>query len=154
MTAVPDLAAWLREVVLERKTAAEKAARADGRHGGRAHWSARYGTIITDEGDPDWAVAGLTPFAADRGTGEHIALNDPADTIARCEAELGILDLYEATVAVLEPLQAISEGRAAREARSRGYEAARWRLEALKPVVRLLGSGYRHRDGYLEEWAP
>jgi len=45
-------------------------------------WSGEY-VVVYDEGAP-----GEAQF-------DHMAANDPRDTIARCEAELAILDLYE-----------------------------------------------------------
>lgn len=57
--------------------------------------------------------------------------------VARCEAELAILDLYEE--------QSAKAGENAME------EDRTWTLGR---AVRLLGSGYRSRPGYREEWKP
>lgn len=58
------------------------------------------------------------------------------ERVARCEAELAILDLYEQ--------QAAKDNNAMEEDRT-------WLLAR---VVRLLATGYRHRTGYREEWKP
>lgn len=63
------------------------------------------------------------------------------DAIARCEAEVAILDEYEArhndVILMLGP------------------DCERQREWAgLRLAVRLLGSGYQHRPGYREEWKP
>ena len=59
----------------------------------------------------------------------HIAANDPQDTIARCEAELAILDACH---------QGIRNGRAF----------------LAEEIIRLLAGGYKHRPGFPEEWKP
>jgi Family of unknown function (DUF6221) len=63
--------------------------------------------------------------------------DDAGERGARCEAELAILDLYEQQAAKASE-NAMEEDRA-------------W---TLWPVIALLGSGYRHRAGYREEWKP
>jgi hypothetical protein len=66
---------------------------------------------------------------------EHMAIHDPRDTIARCEAELQIVDLHGEIhegpcVSVYDYPQP-----PCRELRVKAY-------------------GYRHRPGWLEEWRP
>ena len=90
---------------------------------------------------------------------DHIAANDPQDTIARCEAELAILDLYERTLAIVRApvdLKALAaEKPVIRELRARDYLDAERELCVLWEVVRLLAGGYKHRPGYKEEdWKP
>jgi hypothetical protein len=66
-----------------------------------------------------------------------IAANDPRSVIARCEAELAILDLHDEWM----PFANVEEDASG--------------VEAIRRVVRLLASGYRHRKGYREtEWKP
>lgn len=145
---VPTLAVWLRRQVEARLELA--------RHAGGSRWEtgctcagACHGFSPCDEVTGD-DIHIYPEGGHDSDQAAHIAANDPADTIARCEAELGILDLYEATAAVLKPPQAISPGRAAREVRARDYLDAERELCVLGPVVRLLGGGYRGRPGYRE----
>jgi len=92
--------------------------------------------VVYDEGSPDEYQAA------------HIALNDPQDTIARCEAELAILDEHYP------------------QDRGESIPGADcgicWHVGvpgASEPypcrTVRLLASGYKHRPGYREEdWKP
>lgn len=65
------------------------------------------------------------------------------ERVAHCEAELAILDACNSQVreATLQADIISTEEYVATEA-----------IGAL--VVRLLGSGYRHRPGYREEWKP
>jgi uncharacterized protein DUF6221 len=66
----------------------------------------------------------------------HAALNDPQDVIARCQAELAILDAYEEACKVAEfPDEA------------GGF------ANGLEEAVKLLAGGYKHREGYAEHWA-
>ncbi|WP_327584648.1 DUF6221 family protein [Nonomuraea sp. NBC_00507] len=96
--------------------------------------------IITDVGPQDDAL--LQPAEAIR-----IALHDPADVLARCEAELALLDAHdpkggdglhcpvfiEQTVDPASPYQ-----------------------PAVPPcrTLRLLAYGYRHRPGWDAAWVP
>ncbi len=81
-----ELVLWLRLAILVRRDAARLAAREGGawtqddpvRYPGRI--SSLGGPVVYDEGAPDENQA------------PHIAMNDPQDVIARCEAELAILD--------------------------------------------------------------
>ena len=66
---------------------------------------------------------------------EHIIRHDPRNEVARCEAELAILDLYEQQAAKASE-NAMQEDRA-------------W---TLWPVISLLASGYKFRPGYRQEW--
>lgn len=150
MSGEESLVAWLRTQVEARKTAAKLAAREggawtqDGVHTGNI--SSLGGQVVYDEGSPDEYQAA------------HIALNDPQDVIARCEAELAILDLYDRTLAIVRTpvdLRALAaEKPVIREMRARDYLDAERELCVLVPVVALLASGYRHRPGYREEWKP
>jgi hypothetical protein len=86
---------------------------------------------------------------------DHIAANDPQDTIARCEAELAILDEHASDGDRIDPE---CVGCAARHPASCecGWQSAggqHWRTAAPYPcrTVRLLASGYKHRPGYREE---
>ena len=68
---------------------------------------------------------------------DHIIRHDPRNVVADCEAKLAIL------------------GRYARQAAKYGENCMEEdRIWVLEPVVRLLASGYRHREGFKEEWLP
>jgi hypothetical protein len=92
-------------------------------------------------GDPPGAdEPGEAPVAVVRNWRRefgHVIRHDPRNVIADCEAKLAILSLYEK--------------QAAKESENAMEEDRTW---ALAPVVRHLGHGYRHRDGYREEWKP
>jgi hypothetical protein len=118
---------WLREQVTQRLETAKVATAT-----APPPWRA-----ADDESD-SWIVTDATgePLIYDEGTpslGEarHIALNDPQDVIARCEAELAILDLHEGEYGPEHPCK-----------------------DWLYPCksTRLLASGYRHREGYAGHW--
>ena len=115
MTAVPDLAAWLRE------------------------------QLMADFRRP------IGPLCDGLPAGEE---NRLYEQMARAEMELAILDQYTAAAAAAQPPAAIGQGRAARELRTRDSLEARRELVVWEAVVRLLGSGYRHREGYDFSWAP
>jgi hypothetical protein len=68
---------------------------------------------------------------------DHIVLSDPQDAIARCEAELAILDEH-----------------APSEAAPDTCRCCKGSMAVPCPTIRRLGSGYRHRPGYLEDWRP
>jgi Family of unknown function (DUF6221) len=155
-----DLAAWLRPQIEARLTLAREAC-----HGTDGHWWRR-ATDLGDGGPPE-PVGPLYSGEPDIGTDgevfggehivvydegapsgwqfDHIAANDPRDTIARCEADLAILDLHCG--------EWLDEDLDDGDYRSRqvctrcddGYWPCR--------TVRLLGKGYRHRGGYRQEWA-
>ena len=133
---------WLREQVKQRLETAKEAC-----HGGEGNWWRRLRDLYVDgepvpagalfEGEPEVDdpesgvfLAEIVVYDEGRPSDEqfaHIALNDPQDVIARCEAELAILDAC---------VRGIRSGRAllAEEIRS------------------LVASGYRHRPGYAEHW--
>jgi hypothetical protein len=95
-------------------------------------------TVVYDEGSP-----GDAQF-------EHIAGNDPRDTIARCESELAVLDEH-APYACTWPGGSRCTTCASSEVYPNGVA-----VMAAFPcrTVRLLGRAYRHHAGYLEAWSP
>ena len=113
-------------------------------------WSGEY-VVVYDEGAP-----GDAQF-------DHIAANDPQDTIARCETELAILDehyilrngdmnqKYEQFSIISPPFPPMDCGcvtcHYASQGGVNGYGICR--------TVKFLASGYRHKPGYREEdWRP
>ncbi len=139
--------AWLRTQVEARKAAAKLAAREGGT------WTQddpeRYpgsieslgGKVVYDEGSPDERQAA------------HIALNDPQDTIARCEAELAILDLHQPVAEGGSGWLECQECGPNNDAS--GILAIPGQGETFWPcaTVRLLAGGYRHRPGFPADFA-
>ena len=92
----------------------------------------------------------------------HIAIHDPRDTIARCEAELAVLDAHyilwrHDTTEEYEEFSVVSIGGANQDhgcvtchyygrGGVKGYGYCR--------TVRVLGWGYRFGGGYREAWKP
>lgn len=185
MSSDEELAAWLRAAItarlaLAREAVDEHAEDEAWRYDEQARpvpriigtsWESSLTDGVWNCEDPDDDCRELRQPS--RAAGEHIAANDPRDTIARCEAELAILDEH-APVADYPP-ESIAEHRA------RGWpeyqltmmaamvycarchvwvDDAREDESQCNPVgypcktVRLLGHGYRHRPGYRAEWAP
>lgn len=74
---------------------------------------------------------------------EHIALHDPRDTIARCEAELSVLDR------VLPEVRRV----AVRLAEEFGGIWPDGKLTSSETMLlKTLASGYRYREGFKSEW--
>lgn len=92
-----------------------------------------------------------------RREADHIRRSDPRDAVARCEAELAVLDELEAARKRMASEQADYgawvRGQAPGE-RPRFDGPDRSLIPGLERAVRLIGSGYQHRPGYLEEWRP
>jgi Family of unknown function (DUF6221) len=132
------MAVWLRAQVEADKAAAVLAAREGSewkqddpqRYPGQI--SSLGGMVVYDEGAPDEHQAA------------HIAIHDPRDVIADCDAKLEILAEYETARVMYE------------SARARGGRIAPGVMSGamtLRRVLDLLASGYRHRDGWQEGWA-
>lgn len=143
---------WLRQQVEARLKAAQRADTGD-HWKEEQHYDALFlvdlkpsaGELDTPE-DVRTASLGLElcqPFEDPRflwachNQATHIVANDPRDVIARCEAELAILNLYRLWAA--EDLD--------------GNPALGAAACAISDAVRHLASGYRHRDGYTQHWA-
>ncbi|ETK36150.1 DUF6221 family protein [Microbispora sp. ATCC PTA-5024] len=94
----------------------------------------RVATLNYEDGGGVWA----------REAAEHIVLQQPMHTIARCEVELAILDLCERE-------RAEWPGHRSWDSESDQGVA---RAGALEDAVRRLAYGYRHRPGWREEWKP
>lgn len=106
-------------------------------------------TVLSGTG-PDGLRAWLPSWKEDFANGErnvwndatHIALHDPADVLADVEAKRLILDHYESSV---------ERDRMMRDATGRPSPLAA-ATGAYKRAVELIAWGYRHRDGYHDEW--
>ena len=95
------------------------------------------GVLVTSEPPEawfgDWPMNDLTPL---------MAPGDPEDAIARCMAELAILDAQDEAWRIARAYP-VGEG------------PMSWgRAEAWHEAVRVIGFAYRHRPGYLEPWRP
>lgn len=153
---VTDQIEWLRTQIQDRKAKAEAA-----REYGIGQWAANVGddevevlvALREDLPEPPDVMGGYWGVVAGWGGddlfmerlrvddvrpfADHIAANDPRDTIARCDSDLAILDMAEREIA-------------AAPERSWDWDSADEvsRAGALEDVVRLLAQGYRHRPGY------
>jgi hypothetical protein len=101
--------------------------------------------VVYDEGAPSDAQFG------------HIAANDPRDVIARCEAELAILDLHQMVIPA-EFEDEVKEWLECRECGpnndASGVYAAPGSSETFAPcrTLHLVAAGYKHHEGYAEHW--
>ena len=151
MTA-PGPLSWLRQAITERLELARKAT--------QPPWMPEGDDPTDDEiwidGEDDGWREVICRGPRSHENMLHIAANDPRDVIARCEAELGILDLYAATAALVQSLPVMPEGRPyAGKISARDYMDARRELCVLEPVVSFLAAGYRFHPGYAEAgWGP
>lgn len=128
MTDLTEMVEWLRREIESDKTAADEAP--------SGPWRAdEEGCCVTNE------VEG-TFISADVDNGDprppirHVVRHDPRDTIARCEAELAIIDSFA---------HWDHSGRFA-------DLAAELHWSILGQVVQRLAYGYRHRPGWKESW--
>jgi len=113
------------------------------------------GRVVSLCGDDKGVVAGSCGCCGLRADGrnvdlKHIALHDPRDTIARCEAELALLDKLMPVLRQLGEI-AYGEGQGAEHPDQPGEYIAE---EAAEYLVELLAAGYRHRPGFKAEWTP
>jgi len=141
-----EMANWLRLQIEQRKALAVAACfHSDGRWW--RHPDAPAGDLHAGEpevidgeltGDVFLYREGSRPVQAQV---EHIEANDPRDVIARCEAELAIIDEHWR--------DANGWGRPVDRCRTctreQGYPCQ---------TVRLVGYGYRFRPDYKDEWMP
>ena len=145
-----DFTAWLRQRIQARLALARgtiELGNADVWH------ELSSGVLVTGDDDENhwhgtWAMGDSTLTRL-------MEANDPRDTIARCEAELAILEEHASD----------GDGRWPQCVRCADTHPARcecgrlagehWRGAYSYPctTVRLLGSAYKHQPGYREEWA-
>lgn len=168
-----DLTTWLRAQVEARLKLAREASHETGGHwwrgtqdlygdGSRVPVGPMYGgePVISED---DAVLGGHFIVVYDEGSPTepefgHMVANEPRAVIAWCEAELAILDEHASDGDEREP-QCVRcadthPGHCECGWQSLGGEHSR----AARPypclTVRLIGYGYRHRPGYLEEWKP
>lgn len=150
-----EAVAWLRAQIESDKAAGEAATP------GPWAWEA------TGEKDSSWAVGLVQDEAGNTlsgqiepgegiiidGVGEgidgnladaaHIALHNPAEAVADCEAKLAILDLYA---------RINEDDERSHEAFLRNGEFSGLAHDTARQFVSLLAAGYRHRGGYARFW--
>jgi len=157
-----DLVTWLRQRIRERKYLAEHAVEL----GNAAEWTEMTsGVLLYAEPADDDTWHGVWA-AGDSSLTRLMAASDPQDTIARCEAELAILDehfiltndnRYESPYDEYSVVpRGMPGGPGDQKAgcvtcHYKGFGAVEG--FGICRTVRLLVSGYRHRPGYREEWA-
>jgi hypothetical protein len=143
------LITWLRRCIGYRKFLAENAVRL----GASAVWREQSsGVLVTGEPTEDdhwhgtWAMGDSTLTRL-------MDANDPQDTIARCEAELAVLDEHPPI-----PLSETHDGckTCVTWLDDEGQHEFGIAVSELWPcrTVRLLAGGYRHQPGYQDEWKP
>ena len=157
-----DLTAWLRKQIVARRDIAVAAL-----HGSDGHWWRRPhdetgeptgdlwdgAQIVDSDGD---VVGGREVVVYDEGRPsdaqfDHIAGNDPRDVIARCEAELALLNEHAVIRMPYQDARGVPGHFC--ECATCGFGGPD-RSYPCK-TVRLLGYGYRHWSGYREsEWKP
>lgn len=141
--------AWLREQVQARLATAKKAATVAGSVWRAGHFFDEAGIstagILSESGSP----LADTLTRDDEEMAPHIALNDPADVIARCEAELAILD--EHGPAADYPADYPAKCQRCITGR-RGYPDEWPDDDYPCRTAHLVASGYRHRPGYGDHW--
>ena len=133
-----DFTTWLRQRIKARMALAQGTIEL----GNNAEWQElSSGVLVTGDGtdtdhwDGTWAMGDSTLTRL-------MEANDPRDTIARCEAELAILDEHKPDRGIdPDEMCCTTCG---------DYPQVEYPCQ----TVRLLGAGYRHRRGYLPEWAP
>ena len=143
---------WLRKAIEDTKAAAEMRAATFG-----AVWNVRrndddgfdytvYGT------DPDEAVADT--WRVDAAT--CIADSDPRSIIARCEAELAILDEHASDGDGQWPQCVRCADTHPDRCECGVLDGQHWRTAQDYPcrTVRLVASGYRHWEGFDLSWLP
>ena len=144
--------AWLRAQIEARLALAREASpKTDG------HWwrrTADIGHDVVEPVGPLWAGVPVLDVDGDVFGGDyivvydegapsdaqfdHIAANDPQDTIARCEAELAILDDHGGEHMCFE--------------NSHDGNTWSWYIGDCR-IMRMLASGYKYRPGYrVEDW--
>ncbi|MFD9949701.1 DUF6221 family protein [Nonomuraea sp. NPDC059023] len=132
----PESVAWLRSVITEDMATAKAvdsqvwtAAQA------QEEWYIQLEQGEAFGGDAEWG-----DLASEEAT--LIAIHDPRNTIARCEADLGLLDLHKYG----EYGECVTCDVGAQSCGCCGW--GDFPCDTIKTVM----SGYRHRDGFKPEW--
>ena len=157
MSGSEDPVAWLRAQVEARRAAAEAATPGPWEFEGDDPADDELFTVYDGVVD----LMGVTvAFTRDRqvANGQHMALNDPVDVIARCEAELAILDQHQ-PVSVAEGEFVVKRWQECQECGPNndlsGVYAVPGEGESFWPcqTLRVLLGAYKHQPGFKAEWA-
>lgn len=137
-----ELAPWLRQRIRERRYLAERAIEL----GNAEVWIEQSsGVLVTGEPTETDVWHGTWPMG-DSSLTRLMEANDPRDTIARCEFELAVLDEHRPFDPESDWLRDFCATCGEIDHRKVGFPCR---------TVRLLGHGYRYRDGYREAaWKP
>lgn len=129
-----DMLTWLRSQIVTEKEAAEAATKGE--------WDSDDGGSI-HVGHPTNVIVDWIPSTRDL---DHVLRQQPRDTIARCEADLAILDEHE--------IHDSGFTRSCTVCFEKGKDGDDVPVEAPCRTVRLLAYGRRRREGWNPEWAP
>lgn len=149
MTRIDDLITWLRATIEGDLATAQAATQGDWAmfgHGDDEHLPyPAYPGEQTERGR-GWNVSVADPAGPDvaaelrRADAEHVVAQQPRDAIARCKADLALLDLLTKYMGTSEHEQTAM---------------TMWHANQLaERALRTLARGYRHRPGWEEGWAP
>ena len=162
----PEMLSWLRKMISQRLYLAQHAIEL----GNNAEWVEQSsGVLVTSEPTETDAWHG-TWLTGDSSLTRLMEANDPQDTIARCEAELAILDEHRLILAdrgyhdhadhrLPQQYRVVDEtpdSQAIGRANMMQYDVdchachRRWPCR----TILLLAAGYRHHPGWLPQWAP
>lgn len=125
-------AEWIRGCIRTRRALARHLVESEA---ARPEWhESSSGVLVTGAPQHDDAWAGMFAIGDSR-LSRFMACHDPRDTIARCDAELAILADHASNDHETYP------------------ECVHCAVQCFPcRTVRLVGEGYRHWDGYREEW--
>ena len=149
MSSEEDPVAWLRAQIEERKAAAEAATPGPWEPEGDDPTDDEVYTGGDDDASFGWRLA-ICRGPRSHENMLHIAANDPRDTIARCEAELAILDEHDESDTPEELRHGHWEGHGSNERwiRDEPNDCPVCREESPCRTVRLLAGGYKYRPGF------
>lgn len=168
MSTDEDPAEWLRQRIRERLYLAQHAIEL----GNAAVWAEQSSGVLVTGEPTETDVWHGTWATGDSSLTRLMEANDPRDTIARCEAELAILDEHARVPWFSEWTLTAWRAAGVPEERITAAAAMASCARCYTPVVnarededqclpvpypcktgRLLASGYRYRTGYGERWA-
>jgi hypothetical protein len=142
MSGEEEPVAWLRRQIEARQALARHAIEM----GNAAEWTEQSSGVLVTGGPAGADTWHGTWAMGDSSLTRLMEANDPRDTIARCEAELAILDEHRVARMTYPDVASFGCIRCHYGANGEDYNGG-WCT-----TTRLLASGYRHHDGYAEHW--